>query len=80
MCTDSALPSTFPRDTGKVPGLLFVREQYLQWGVLCPLLALPLTGGKNLVVDTTEEWLGWSVVPARVHREGEWCGPGRRPL
>lgn len=31
------------------------------------------------MVDTTEEWLGWSVVPARVHREGEWCGPGRRP-
>lgn len=73
----------FPHILGtwvKVPGPLFVREQYLQRDVLCPLLALPLTGEKNLGVDSTEEWLSWSVVPARVHRDCGWCGSGRRPL
>lgn len=93
MCTDSALPTTylesaqgsllgcssgvFPhilRTWVKVPGPLFVRD------VLCPLLALPPTGEKNLGVDSTEEWLSWSVVPARVHRDCGWCESGRRPL
>lgn len=64
----------------KVPGPLFVREQYLQWDVLCPLLALSLTGEKKIAVGSTEEWPSWSVVPARVHREVERCGSGRRPL